>query len=84
MADKYTYLTPIERLNLEYADRVRGTENAEDPYHDPDNDCPTNVAHRGMRSEGKGSGVYVLVCVECGEGIRTARPLRSYLQYAES
>lgn len=25
MGDKYTYLTPIERLNLDYADRDRGT-----------------------------------------------------------
>lgn len=28
MDDKYTYLTPLERLNLAHADRDRGTETA--------------------------------------------------------
>lgn len=43
--------------------------------NDNRNECPNNAEHQGMRSRESGIDTWMLVCAECGEDIRLARPL---------
>lgn len=44
-------------------------------YHNPENDCPTDDSHGGMRAREIEQDKFLLVCADCGAGIRLAEGL---------